>query len=35
MLENYFEDFLNFFFPQAHQGIDWTQGFEFLDKELQ
>ena len=35
MLENYFEDFLAFFFPQAHQGIDWAQGFVFLDKELQ
>jgi hypothetical protein len=35
VLEIYFEDFVSFFFPQAHAGIDWNQGFEFLDKELQ
>ncbi|GAB0057602.1 hypothetical protein SIID45300_01934 [Candidatus Magnetaquicoccaceae bacterium FCR-1] len=23
-----------FFLPEAHDGIDWRQGFEFLDKEL-
>lgn len=34
-LENYFEEFIAFFFPQAHRQIDWSQGFEFLDKELQ
>jgi len=34
-LETYFEDCLAFFFPQAHAGIDWTRGYEFLDKELQ
>jgi hypothetical protein len=34
-LESYFEEFIAFFFPQAHGDIDWTQGYEFLDKELQ
>src|ERR687885_466022 len=34
-LESYFEEFIAFFFPQAHRDIDWTQGYEFLDKELQ
>ena len=34
VLEIYFEDFVSFFFPQAHAGIDWNQGFEFLDKEV-
>ncbi|WP_372478280.1 hypothetical protein [Nostoc mirabile] len=31
----YFQDFMQFFFPQAHEEIDWSQGNEFLDKELQ
>lgn len=35
VLQQYFEDFILFFFPQAHGEIDWTRGFEFLDKELQ
>ena len=35
VLERYFPDFLAFFFPQAHAGIDWTQGYTLLDKELQ
>ncbi len=34
VLESYFEPFMAFFFPQAHAEIDWTQGYEFLDKEL-
>lgn len=34
-LETYFPAFLAFFFPEAHEGIDWTQGYTFLDKELQ
>jgi hypothetical protein len=34
-LERYFEAFIAFFFPQAHADIDWTKGYEFLDKELQ
>jgi hypothetical protein len=34
-LERYFKGFMAFFFPTAHAGIDWTRGYEFLDKELQ
>ncbi|GAB1541145.1 hypothetical protein NUACC21_38150 [Scytonema sp. NUACC21] len=33
-LNEYFEDFLAFFFPEAHRAIDWTQTPELLDKEL-
>ena len=33
-IEGAFQDFLAFYFPQAHDGIDWTQGHVFLDKEL-
>jgi hypothetical protein len=35
VLERYFPDFLAFFFPEAHAGIDWSQGYTLLDKELQ
>jgi hypothetical protein len=34
ILEEYFEDFMEFFFPQIHTEIDWTRGYEFLDQEL-
>jgi hypothetical protein len=34
-LDYYFEAFLAFFFPQAHAAIDWSRGYQFLDKELQ
>ncbi|RIK77611.1 hypothetical protein DCC62_09285 [candidate division KSB1 bacterium] len=34
-LEDLFEDFLAFFFPQIHRDIDFTKGYEFLDSELQ
>jgi len=34
-LEQYFDAFMAFFFPDAHRGIDWGRGHEFLDKELQ
>ncbi|MFH7024436.1 MAG: cytosolic protein [Heteroscytonema crispum UTEX LB 1556] len=34
-LENYFTDFIAFFFPQVDAEIDWTRGYEFLDTELQ
>lgn len=34
-LERYFPQFMAFFFPEAHAGIDWKQGYQFLDKELQ
>jgi len=34
-LKRYFPDFLAFFFPAAHAGIDWSQGYTMLDNELQ
>jgi hypothetical protein len=34
-LERYFPQFMALFFPEAHAGIDWSQGYTFLDKELQ
>ncbi len=34
-LENYFEEFIAFFFPQVHRQIDWEKQYEFLDKEFQ
>ena len=33
-LEHFFPDFLDFFFPDAYADIDWSQGHQFLDKEL-
>lgn len=35
ILERYFQAFMEFFFPQAHAEIDWSQGYESLDTELQ
>ncbi len=35
LLEQYFPDFLAWFFPEAHAGIDWARGYEFLDQELE
>ena len=35
MLEQYFQDFLAFFFPVAHVGVAWSRGYAFLDTELQ
>ena len=35
IIEHFFEDFMIFFYPQVHSHIDWTQGYEFLDQELQ
>jgi hypothetical protein len=35
ILEKYFPEFLQFFFPKAYKDIDWNKGYEFLDKELQ
>jgi Essential protein Yae1, N terminal/Putative transposase, YhgA-like len=34
-LEQYFPDFMAFFFPNADREIDWSRGYEFLDQELQ
>ncbi|BAP58141.1 hypothetical protein THII_3844 [Thioploca ingrica] len=35
MIELYFKAFLQFFVPHLHAAIDWSRGYEFLDKELQ
>jgi hypothetical protein len=35
LLDEYFEQFMEFFFSSAYAQIDWARGFEFLDKELQ
>ncbi len=35
LLDSHFREFMAFFFPHAHDDIDWAQGYEFLDKELQ
>jgi hypothetical protein len=34
-LDRFFEACLAFFFPHIHADIDWTRGYEMLDKELQ
>lgn len=34
VLEHFFPAFMAFFFPEAHAEIDWSQRYEFLDKEL-
>jgi hypothetical protein len=34
-LDRYFERCLAFFFPHIHAEIDWSRGYEMLDKELQ
>ncbi len=34
MLNEYFQEFMTFFFPNSSQDIDWTKGYELLDKEL-
>jgi hypothetical protein len=33
-LEYFLAPFLAFFFPEVHAGIDWSRGYESLDKEL-
>lgn len=35
IVEVYFAEFMDFFFPTAYADIDWSQPVEFLDKELQ
>jgi hypothetical protein len=35
LLEDIFDDFLRFFFPQADKIFDFKKGFQFLDKELE
>ena len=34
VIEVYFEQVMQFFFPQIHSEIDFVKGFEFLDKEF-
>jgi hypothetical protein len=34
ILQIYFPEFMQFFFPNAYNEIDWTKQIEFLDKEL-
>ncbi len=34
-IEEYFEEFMLFFFSIAYIDIDWHRGYQFLDKELQ
>ncbi|MFN6539778.1 MAG: Rpn family recombination-promoting nuclease/putative transposase [Nostoc sp. EkiNYC01] len=34
ILQTYFPEFMQFFFPSAYNEIDWTKEIEFLDKEL-
>lgn len=34
-LEQYFEEFMALFFPNAHADIDWRRPVAFLDSELQ
>src|SRR5580765_7437400 len=33
-LEQFLPQFLAYFFPAIHEGLDWSRGFESLDKEL-
>ncbi|NWJ95903.1 MAG: DUF4351 domain-containing protein [Chloroflexi bacterium] len=35
ILDQYFPEFMAFFFPKIHQDIDWSRTPEFLDKELE
>ncbi len=35
VVEDLFEAFLFFFFPDIHKDIDFSKGYQFLDKELQ
>jgi len=34
-LDAYFEPFLALLFPEVHRQIDWSRGYESLDKEFQ
>lgn len=34
MLNDYFQEFIAFFFPDVSQEIDWSRGYQSLDKEL-
>jgi len=34
-IEVYFRDFMRFCFPTIHDAVDWSAGWQFLDKELE
>lgn len=34
VLTDFFPEFIQFFFPDIYAEIDWTRGYQFLDKEL-
>lgn len=34
LLDKYFQQFMVFFFPEIHDDINWTKGFDFMDKEF-
>jgi hypothetical protein len=34
IIEDYFPEFMAFFLPQVAASIDWTRGYQFLDREL-
>ena len=34
-LDVYFEAFIAFFYPKVHAEVDWSRGYETLDKELE
>ena len=34
-LSIYFQPFMTFFFPQIDRNIEWSRGYEELDKEFQ
>lgn len=34
IIEDLFEDFLEFFMPKLYDEVDFSQGYEFLDNEL-
>ncbi len=34
-IEAFFEEFVSFYFPDVHRGIDWRHAPRFLDKEFQ
>jgi hypothetical protein len=34
-LDHFFQAFLQFFFPNVAEGIDWSKGYEVLDNELE
>ncbi len=34
IVKAYFKEFVHFFFPEIAKKIDWSKGYEFLDKEL-